>query len=666
VNRLADETSPYLLQHADNPVEWYPWGEEAFARARAEDRPVLLSVGYSACHWCHVMAHESFEDAETAAIQNRLFVNVKVDREERPDVDSVYMNAVVAMSGHGGWPMTVFLTPEGEPFYGGTYYPPEPRLGMPSFRQVLEAVAAAYRERREDVVTTAGRLATALRRAGQVAESRDPLTDGILLDAVDALGHAYDPRQGGFGAAPKFPPAPVVEFLLRMHLRTRSGPALEMATGTLAGMAQGGMYDLVGGGFHRYSVDERWLVPHFEKMLYDNALLAPAYLHGWLVTGDERYRAVTEETLDYLLRELRLDGGGFASAQDADTEGEEGLTYVWTPAEIRAVLPAEDAEAAIAYYGVTEAGNFEGRNVLRASGPAPERLAEIRRRLLAARQERPQPGRDDKVIAAWNGFALAALAEAGRRLGRDDYLGAAHDCARFLLETMTDERGRLLRTALGDRAKIPAFLEDYGAVANGLLELYTATAERRYLEEAERLAGLAVELFADPAGGAFFTTAADAEELVARPKELDDNPTPSGNSLLASALLRLARLTGDGGRERAATGIVRAAADVARQAPHGFGHLLSALDLYLSSPREVAVIGDPGDARTAELRRAVLAGFHPNVVFAFGRGAGEDDDVPLLAGKTTIDGAPAAYVCERFACRRPVTDPAEAAAIVGA
>ncbi len=497
MNRLADETSPYLLQHAANPVEWYPWGDEALGRARDEDRPILLSIGYSACHWCHVMAHESFEDPETAELMNRLFVNVKVDREERPDLDAVYMNATVRMTGHGGWPMTVFLTPAGEPFHCGTYFPPEPRYGMPSFRQVLEAVDDAWRERRGEVQQAGALLAESLRRSADLAPSAEPLTDEILTGALPALRSAFDPEWGGFGGAPKFPAASTVGFMLRLHARTGSPDALRMATETLDGMALGGMHDLIGGGFHRYAVDRIWLVPHFEKMLYDNALLASAYLEGFAVTGERRYAQIAEDTLDYLVREMRLPEGGFASSQDADTDGEEGSTYVWTPAQLTEALGDARAATAAAYYGVTEAGNFEGNaTVLRAHGEPPADLAEIRAALLERRLRRPQPGRDDKALAAWNGLALAALAQGGWRLRRPDLLEAARDCARFLLGPMTGADGRLRRTFRAGTARIPAYLDDHAAVCHGLLELALATGEPEWLPPARRLADEALARFA--------------------------------------------------------------------------------------------------------------------------------------------------------------------------
>jgi uncharacterized protein len=627
--------------------------------------PLLLSVGYSACHWCHVMEHESFSDPATADVMNRLFVNVKVDREERPDVDSVYMDAVVSMTGHGGWPMTVFLTPDRRPFYGGTYYPPEPRHGMPAFRQVLEAVSATWRERRGEVTTLADRLTEVLRRAAEQQPSTEPLAVGLLEDAVTRLAGSYDREWGGFGRAPKFPPAPVIGFLLREHHRTGSQEALGMAAGTLAGMARGGMYDVVGGGFHRYSVDERWLVPHFEKMLYDNALLAVAYLEGWAVTGDPGLREVAESTLDYMLRELRLPEGGFASAQDADTLGEEGATYVWTPAELRRVLGGSDGEAAIAHYGVTEAGNFEGASILRPSGVAPANLADIRRRLLEARGARPQPARDDKALAAWNGLALAAIAQGAWRLGRPDLESAARELAAFLDDRMTDGAGRLLRSYRAGEARIPGYLDDHAAVAHGLLELYTATGDSEYPARAERLAADAVERFADIRNGGFFLTPADGEQMVAPCKELDDNPTPSGNSLMATVLLRLARLYGDAERERLAVGVALLAADHARRAPHGFGHLLQGIGFHLAPPREVAVVGPASDRSTRVLVDAVRGGFHPTVVYAFGDGRAAPA-VPLLEGRGLVSGQPAVYVCERFACRRPVTSAAAAARAVEA
>ena len=628
MNRLADETSPYLRQHAENPVDWYPWGDEALARARDEDRPILLSVGYSACHWCHVMAHESFEDAATAALMNEHYVCVKVDREERPDLDAIYMDAVQAMTGSGGWPMTVFVTPAGKPFYGGTYYPPEPRHGLPSFRQVLVAVDEAWRERRDELETAAGRLVEAVRHSAELRPSAEPLTESLLAAAERGIAATFEPAFGGFGRAPKFPPASTIELLLRR----RSEQSDEMVERTLDGMAAGGMYDLIGGGFHRYSVDDRWLVPHFEKMLYDNALLVPAYLHGWQVLGRERWREVVEETCDYLLRELRLADGGFASAQDADTDGVEGLTYTWTAEE---GVPAELLQP------------FEhGRSIIRGALDA-----ELRDRLLAERATRPQPGLDDKAIASWNGLAIAALAEAGRVLRRRDWVDAAVAAARFVLGPLSSADGRLCRSWRDGRTSGAGYLDDYANVAHGLMELHLATGEPRWLLEARRLALLAVELFADDAHGGFFLAPADGETLVARTKDLDDNPIPSGNSMLAWVLLRLARLWGDDELERRAVSVLRLVAPALTRAPGAFAWALCALDLYLSPPRELAVAG-PADAPVA---RAALDRFEPRTVAAIG----PSDEVPLLAGKGLVDGLPAVYVCERFACQAPVTDPAD-------
>jgi uncharacterized protein len=630
VNRLAQETSPYLLQHADNPVDWYPWGDEAFERAREDDKPVLLSVGYAACHWCHVMEHESFEDAETALLMNERFVNVKVDREERPDVDGLYMDAVLAMTGHGGWPMTVFLTPAGVPFFGGTYYPPEPQHGMPSFRDVLETISTIYRDNRGEVEGSARRLEEALKRSGQAAPSAEPLTEGLLQEASRALRSQFDPEWGGFGGAPKFPPASTLEFLVRMHLRGDE-QALPMVTKTLDAMAAGGMYDLVGGGFHRYAVDRTWLVPHFEKMLYDNGLLASVYVHAWAVTGEPRYRLVVEQTLDYVLRELALPEGGFASAQDADTDGVEGLTFTWTaeegvPAEL--LQPFED-----------------GRSIIRG-----ELDEELRDRLFQIRERRPKPLRDDKAIASWNGLMLAALAEASRRLDRLDWLEAARRLAEFLLGPLSDDEGRLYRTYREGRAKNTGFLEDYADVAHGLYELHVATGELRWLEEANRLARLAVELFGDEERGGFFLTPVHGEELIARQKSFDDHPTPSGNSMLAFDLLRLARIYGDGELERRAVGVFRLIRGAVTRAPQAFGHSLSGLDLHFSPPRELAIVGPV----ESDVARAALEPFEPNTVVA----VGPSDDVPLLAGKNLVDGRTAVYLCESFACQAPVTDAA--------
>ncbi|MGH3001775.1 MAG: thioredoxin domain-containing protein [Gaiellaceae bacterium] len=623
MNRLARETSPYLLQHASNPVDWYAWGDEALGRALAEDRPILLSVGYAACHWCHVMERESFEDPLTASAMNERFVCIKVDREERPDLDSVYMDAVVSLTGSGGWPMTVFLTPAGEPFFGGTYFPPEPRHGLPSFRQVLVAVGDAWQDRRGEVERSGRELAEHIRAGVQLRASTDPLSGELLSAAERALREGFDARWGGWGRAPKFPPAPVLEFLLRRGED-------EMTRRTLDGMALGGMYDLVGGGFHRYSVDERWLVPHFEKMLYDNALLAAVYLHAARRFADERYRRVAGQTIDYVLRELALDGGGFASAQDADTDGVEGLTFSWAPGECapdELLQPFED-----------------GRFVLRG-----ELDEETRARLFAQREQRAKPLRDDKAIASWNGLMLAALAQGGR-------LPEAQALGEFLLGPLSTPEGRLHRTWREGVAKGTGYLEDYADVAYGLLELHVASGDARWLREAHRLATLAVELFADGEAGGFFQAPVDGERLVARKKELDDHPTPSGNAMIAYVLLRLARIWGDDELERRAVSVLRLVRDGLGRAPSAFGWMLVALDQHLAPHREIAIVG----ARAAPVSRAAVELAVPTDVIAFGPA----DDVPLLAERTDAGGETAVYVCERFACRLPVTEPEDLAEIL--
>jgi len=630
VNRLAGATSPYLLQHAENPVDWYPWGDEAFALAEADDKPLLVSVGYSACHWCHVMAHESFENAATAAVMNELFVNVKVDREERPDVDAVTMEATVGMTGAGGWPTTVFMTPDAKPFYAGTYFPPEPRHGMPSFGDVLRAVAQTWRERRGDVDRQASRIDDALRSVSNAPPSAEPLTASLLADAARGIARTFEPAFGGFGRAPKFPAPSTLEFLLRRG----DDESLAMVTATLDAMAAGGMYDVVGGGFHRYSVDDRWFVPHFEKMLYDNAVLASTYLHAGVVTGRGRYREVAEETLDYMLRELALPEGGLASAQDADTDGVEGLTYTWTPEEASAVgLPRDLLEP------------FEhGRFIVRG-----ELEPELRADVLAERSARVQPFRDEKVLASWNGLALGALAEGAHRLQRDDWLEAARGIGEFLLGPLSEEGGGLLRSRRDGRASGAAYLDDYANVAYGLMELHVATGELHWLLEARRLALLAIELFEDDEHGGFFLSAGDADARVPRTKELQDTPIPSGNSMLALVLLRLSRIWGDDELERRAVSVFRLVSPALERAPGAFAWALCGLDLWFSAPREIAIVG-PADAPVA---RAALAPFQPNTVVA----VGSSGDVPLLAGKGFVDGKPAVYVCERFACQAPVTEP---------
>ena len=650
-NRLARETSPYLLQHKDNPVDWFPWGEEALARAREEDRPLLLSIGYSACHWCHVMERESFEDEQTAALMNERFVPIKLDREERPDLDSIYMEACQAMTGSGGWPLNVFLTPDQVPFYAGTYFPPEPRSGMPSWRQVLEAVAEAWDERRDEIRAGAGRVAERLRGGALLSPSEQPLDPAELDLAVENLRASYDPAHGGFGSAPKFPPASTIEFLLRRG-------ETEMAAHTLQNMASGGMYDQVGGGFARYSVDPFWLVPHFEKMLYDNALLARAYLHGWLVTRNDLFREVAEETLDWALKEMRGPEGGFYSALDADSEGEEGRFYVWTVDELREALAGEpDADEAIAWFGATDRGNFEGRNIPVRGPGRPERREEWQRRLYDVRSQRVWPGLDDKRLTAWNALLISALAEAGAVLERPDYLDAARTAADFVLRELRDDQGRLLRSWKDGEGKLNAYLEDHAFLLEALLTLYEASFEPRWFGEARLLADTMIARFADDENGGFFETSTDHERLVARRKDLEDHPIPSGNSSAAYGLLRLAALTGEHSYEERGVSVLRLLHELAPKHPQAFGHLLQALDFHLAAVKEVALVGEELDP----LERVVREAFRPHLVLA----GGEPHGVPLLQGREPLGGRAAAYVCEHFACRAPVTEPEELERLLG-
>jgi uncharacterized protein len=653
-NLLARETSPYLLQHRDNPVEWRPWGDRALARARELDRPLLLSVGYSACHWCHVMERESFEDPETAAYMNEHFVNVKVDREERPDVDALYMEAVQEISGQGGWPMTVFCDPDGVPFYGGTYFPPDEGRGMPSFRMVMEAVTEAWQNRREELRERAPRVRERLGAVGAIEPAAEGPGDALLEEAVAGMRAAADEERGGFGGAPKFPPSSALELLLARGVT-------EPVERTLDAMMAGGIHDQLAGGFARYSVDASWLVPHFEKMLYDNAQLARAYLHGWQALGHERYREVCERTLDWILAEMRGPEGGFFSALDADSEGEEGRFYVWTAEEIRALL-GERAEEAIAHYGVTEAGNFEGRNILHLAGgaaaPEPAGIEQIRRTLLEARSRRVRPGLDDKRIASWNALTLGALAEAGAALGREDQLEAARRCARFLLEQMRDGEGHLLRTYNDGEARLNAYLEDHAFLLEALLTLYEATFEVRWFEAAQELAETTIERFGDRERGGFFSTSTDHEELIARRKEVGDHPIPSGNSSAALGLLRLEALTGERRYGEWAEGAIRLFAKVVPRQPSAFAHLLRAIAFQLATTREVALVGDDLD----ELAATVRGAYRPHLVLAGGPSGATTP--PLLAARTAVDGRPTAYVCESFACKAPVTDPQQLDALL--
>jgi uncharacterized protein YyaL (SSP411 family) len=664
-NRLAHETSPYLLQHADNPVDWWPWSAEAFEEARRRGVPVLLSVGYSSCHWCHVMAHESFEDQQTAEYLNAHFVSVKVDREERPDVDAVYMETVQAATGQGGWPMTVFLTPEGEPFYFGTYFPPAPRHGMPAFRQVLEGVRAAWADRRDEVTEVAGKIVRDLAGRELKFAAVDVPGEDELAQALLGLTREYDAARGGFGRAPKFPPSMVVEFLLRHAARTGSEGALQMARDTCERMARGGIYDQLGGGFARYSVDREWVVPHFEKMLYDNALLCRVYAHLWRATGSELARRVALETADFMVRELRTDEGGFASALDADSDDGtgkhvEGAYYVWTPEQLAEVLGEEDARLAADYFGVTEEGTFEeGASVLQLPQQEvvfdAERIESVRNRLNEARARRSAPGRDDKVVAAWNGLAVAALAETGAYFDRPDLVDAAIAAADLLVRLHLDEKARLARTSKGGQAGANAgVLEDYADVAEGFLALTSVTGEGVWLEFAGFLLDHVLAGFVDEESGALYDTAVDAEKLIRRPQDPTDNATPSGWSAAAGALLGYAAHTGSEPHRAAAEralGVVKA---LGPRAPRFIGWGLATAEALLDGPREVAVVGPQGHPGTRELHRAALLGTAPGAVVAVG--TTDSDELPLLADRPLVGGEPTAYVCRNFTCDAPTTD----------
>ncbi|MEU2375157.1 thioredoxin domain-containing protein [Streptomyces misionensis] len=666
MNRLAGVTSPYLLQHADNPVDWWPWCPEAFEEARRRGMPVLLSVGYSSCHWCHVMAHESFEDQETADYLNEHFVSVKVDREERPDVDAVYMEAVQAATGQGGWPMTVFLTPDAEPFYFGTYFPPEPRHGMPSFRQVLEGVQQAWSTRREEVGEVAGKIVRDLAQREIAHEGTRPPGEQELAQALLGLTREYDPQRGGFGGAPKFPPSMVLEFLLRHHARTGAEGALQMAQDTCERMARGGIYDQLGGGFARYSVDRDWTVPHFEKMLYDNALLCRVYAHLWRVTGSGLARRVALETADFLVRELRTNDGGFASALDADSDDGsgrhvEGAYYVWTPEQLRDVL-GDDAEVAAQFFGVTEEGTFEeGQSVLRLPQDEgvfdAEKIASVKSRLLAARALRTAPGRDDKVVAAWNGLAIAALAETGAYFDRPDLVEAALGAADLLVRVHLDEHGRLARTSKDGRVgPNSGVLEDYADVAEGFLALASVTGEGVWLDFAGLLLGQVLDRFTDPGSGALYDTAADAERLIRRPQDPTDNATPSGWSAAAGALLSYAAHTGSEAHRTAAERALGIVGALGPRVPRFIGWGLAVAEALLDGPREVAVVGPSlTDEATATLHRTALQGTAPGAVVAVG--TPDSDEFPLLADRALVSGAAAAYVCRNFTCDAPTTDP---------
>jgi uncharacterized protein YyaL (SSP411 family) len=671
-NKLINETSPYLLQHAHNPVAWYPWGPEALEKARAENKPILLSIGYSACHWCHVMEHESFENEEIAALMNEHFVNIKVDREERPDLDHIYMNAVQMMTGHGGWPMTVFLTPAGVPFFGGTYFPPEDRYQMPGFRRVLTSMADAYHARQDDIAGTAEAMQKELGRMGVATSSDQAIASELLDRAYTRIARNYDSRNGGFGGAPKFPPAMTLEFFLRTYHRTANPEALAMVAETCRKMADGGLYDQLGGGFHRYSTDAKWLVPHFEKMLYDNALLSRLYLHVYQVTQSEFARRIAEETLDYVLREMTDASGGFYSSQDADSEGHEGKFFVWTAAEIHSALGPSEGAMFCAYYDVTAGGNFEGSNILNVTRSMEEVAAEFgvsvealedtlsrgKQSLFAIRDRRVKPGRDEKVLTAWNGLMLVSFAEASIILKRDDYREAAIKNAQFVVDKLTKD-GLLLRTWKDGAAKLNAYLEDYACFLDGLVTLYEITGNLDWLNRAIALSETMIDEFWDDQEGGFFYTGKSHETLIVRFKDFLDNATPSGNSVAAEVFLRLGVLLGNETYSRQAVAVLRLQNESLARYPSAFGRALSALDFYLSDPKEIAIIGDLDSPDTTALLRTVWQSYLPNKVVAANSGtdAAGSSLIPLLQHRIKIDSKATAYVCRNYTCLAPVTDP---------
>ena len=669
-NRLSSATSPYLLQHADNPVDWYPWGAEALERAAAEDKPILLSVGYAACHWCHVMAHESFEDAATAQLMNTHFVNIKVDREERPDIDGIYMQAVQAMTGHGGWPMTVFLTPRGEPFYGGTYFPPLERHGMPSFKRVLLAVSEAYRTKPETVEQTAHQLREMF-AAGSSLDTRGGSADGaVLASAYQALTRAYDAERGGFGGAPKFPPSMTLDFLLRHWARTGTEFALDIVLNSFRAMARGGLFDQVGGGIHRYSVDANWLVPHFEKMLYDNALFARLGVGLWQATGDAEVRRATHATFDWIGREMTSPEGGFYSSLDADSEGEEGKFYVWDDEALTALL-GSDAAVVRAYWGSSPSGNFEGHNILhvadepsvvsRLHGLTLAQLDAVieraRARLYSERAGRVWPALDDKVIASWNGLMLRAVAQGARVFADADLRALAVRNGTFLRTQMVRE-GRVIRSFRGGVTTSMGFLEDHAAVALGFLEMYALTFERSWLDDAMAIADVVVDRFHDPELGIFFDTARDHEALITRPRDVTDNAVPSGNSLVADLLLRLSVITGESrGGELARRACDSMAEGLARH-PTAFGHLLGVADMALYGATEVALVGSPASTPFKELEAALTSRYVPALVLAGGL-PDENSSLALLRGRSAPPGGATAYLCRGYQCESPTSQPHE-------
>ncbi len=668
-NRLAHETSPYLLQHANNPVDWYPWGPEALERAKAENRPILLSIGYAACHWCHVMEHESFEDESTAALMNERFVNIKVDREERPDLDAIYMQAVQAMTGHGGWPMTVFLTPDGVPFYGGTYFPAEPRFGMPTFKRILSAVSDSYHDKPADVARAAGSVREMYNMAKEETRSSGTPSTELLDRAYRSLADDYDEEHSGFGGAPKFPATMALDFLLRYWARTGTERALSIVTSSFMAMAHGGIYDQIGGGFSRYTVDATWLTPHFEKMLYDNALLVRLGAHLWQATGSGEVRRVIEQTIDWAIREMRSPDGGFYSSYDADSEGHEGKFYLWDGAELDAAL-GNDSPVMRAYWGVTDAGNFEGRNILhvaerdrralaRRFSLSPDELKDVvwrsKRSLYEIRKRRVWPGLDDKVLASWNGLMVRALAEAARAFDNDEYRRVAIEAGSFLFEKMVVD-GRVLRSYKDGRARIAAYLEDYASLALAALSLYEVTFDVAWLTRARELGDTIVRLFWDDGVNAFFDTASDHEALVMRPRDVSDNAIPSGTSLAAELLARLAELYHDVDARRRATWIIETQMPTMQRYPSAFGHALGVADMLVHGAVELAIVGEPGAPDFTALERAAATRYVPSLVVAGGPPA-TDGDVALLAGREMRDGRATGYVCRSYTCEAPATSP---------
>ncbi|MBN1586554.1 MAG: thioredoxin domain-containing protein [Candidatus Omnitrophica bacterium] len=652
-NHLAQESSPYLLQHADNPVHWYPWSAVALTAAREQNKPILLSIGYSACHWCHVMEHESFENPDIAALMNEKFINIKVDREERPDLDTIYMQAVTGMTGRGGWPMTVFLTPDLRPFFAGTYFPPEDRPGMPGFPRILKSVALQYQNNHAEVDALAAKLFDFLEQWAQLSSERQTVDAAWVDGAVATLGQAFDLENGGFGGAPKFPQSTALELVLRYWKNSGQPGALEVVDKTLSHMAAGGMHDLLGGGFHRYSVDAQWLIPHFEKMLYDNALLARVYLQGFQATGKEPYADVARGTLDYVLREMSDPAGGFYSSQDADSEGEEGKYYVWDPAEITAVLGGEEGPRFCEFYGVTEAGNFEdGKSVLHVAGQGDASgFAAARQKLLAARAHRAAPAKDDKAVAAWNGMLIGALAQGYQVLGEARYLQAAQKAAHFVLTDMR-QNGRLLRTWRKGEAKIPAYLEDYAYLSEALIDLYESDFDPNWLAEAQDLTEAMIALFWDEAGRCFYITGSDQEKLVVRPKDPFDGATPSGSSVAAHVLLRLAGHSGNAGFEETAGALMEGVGRLLETNGTSLTYMLCAVDRHTQKPLELAVVGEGAEP----ILQAIRSTYLPNKLVAAAAAVDPEETHPLLAGKRPVDGAPSLYICRNYTCDAPLTD----------